>query len=321
MTQHEYAPLLTAKQEYSQQLIQSIDQATDRVLLETMVFDDSGEMASILDAVARARKRGVNVLIIYDKYANLVQAIEKTPQQINKFQSRMSNLALEGAEIIRVGKSRINPFAGRHHAKAVIVDNTSYIGGGINLDGGSFHTQDYMIEFNNIRMSDKLYSTLPEKAVSRDSDDILYSDDTTEILLDAGKPGESLIYDTTCQLAYQASTIHYISKLAPDGDLADILRNKDTYYWHNTISSARSFDKLAIALDQRKFRTANNYTGDAMLHAKAILFEMPDGSHHTITGSHNFNSRGVKFGTQELAIHSASEKIYQAILSFATDLK
>ncbi|MDN5835593.1 MAG: phospholipase D family protein, partial [bacterium] len=190
MTQ-EYFPLLTTHQDYPEALISSIDQATDRILLETMVLDDSGEMANILDAVARARQRGVSVLIIYDKYTDIGEAIDKTPQQSDRFQARLGQLATDGTDIRRVGKSRLNPFAGRHHAKAVVVDNTSYIGGGVNLTGGSFNTNDYMLQFNNQKISNCLYNKLPGKAEARDRDEVLYSDDTTEILLDAGRPGES----------------------------------------------------------------------------------------------------------------------------------
>lgn len=312
--------LHTTEGGYASQLLSSINEAEDRILLETMVLDHTGEMDAIMKACLHARKRGVGVLMVYDIFSHMRIVTKQGPGGFQAFQSRLEELEDEGASIHRVGTRQINPFAGRHHAKAVLIDNHAYIGGGVNLTNDSFETRDFMLRYDNELLTQALYDTLPQAALDRSHDQVLFSDDTTEVLLDAGRKKESLIYDRTCELAERAVKMYYVSKLAPDGKLLDILKDKDTQYWYNTIQSATNFDKLAIYIDQAKAKTDNNYNGSDILHAKFCVAQLADGTYEAITGSHNFNSRGVAFGTQELAIHTKDQALCGQLIEFANNL-
>ena len=113
---------------YQEQLISSIDGASDRVLLETMVLDHLDGMEPVMDAVLRARQRGAAALVIYDHIFSQGSLRSKYgPGALRDFQSRMQELEDNGVEVHRVGKRELNPFAGRHHAKAVVVDNHAYV--------------------------------------------------------------------------------------------------------------------------------------------------------------------------------------------------
>lgn len=312
--------LYTAEGDYHTELLSSIDAAGDRILLETMMLDQAGGMEEVMDACLRARKRGVGALMIYDIYSHIGIMGKQGMASFRAFQSRIAELEREGMIIHKVGAKQINPFAGRHHAKAAIIDNHAYIGGGVNLSGDSFDTHDYMVRYDDPLLTQALYDALPAGALDRSEDQVLFKDDTTEVLLDAGNKHDSLIYDRTCELAEQATKVWYVSKLAPDGKLQTILSTKDTQYWYNSFKSATSFDKLAIFIDQTKAKVINNYSGDEMLHAKFCVFDMPDGTREAITGSHNFNSRGVAFGTQELAIHTKDQALCEQLIEFAHNL-
>jgi phosphatidylserine/phosphatidylglycerophosphate/cardiolipin synthase-like enzyme len=312
--------LHTAEGDYHSKLLSSIEEAENRILLETMVLDQAGEMDVIMDACLHARKRGVGVLMVYDIYSHLGIIGKQGLGNYQAFQSRLTELETEGAIVHRVGARQINPFAGRHHAKAAIIDDHAYIGGGINLTGDSFETRDFMLRYDDELLAQTLYDTLPQAALDRSSDQILFADETTEVLLDAGNKNESIIYDRTCELAERAANIYYVSKLVPDGKLLDILKTKDVQYWYNTVQSATNFDKLAIYIDQAKVEIDNNYSNEAVLHAKFCVAQLPDGTYEAITGSHNFNSRGVAFGTQELAIHTKDQELCQRLIAFAESL-
>lgn len=306
---------------YAKALCTSIDNAKRRILLETMVLDQNSEMAAVLAACLRACKRGVHVVIVYDVYAHKELAVRYGARANRTLKHLLNDAERAGAVIHRVGANRVNPFAGRHHTKAVIVDDHAYIGGGVNLTGGSFKTCDFMVQFHDTALSETLFEALPRAAVNRKCDHVLYSNDNMDVLLDAGNRGQSLIYKRMCQLAQQATKVWYVSKLAPDGKLVRILQQTDTQYWYNSLFSAGLFDKLAIYIDQIKARVPNHYSGKMLLHAKFCVFELADGHYEAISGSHNFNSRGVAFGTQELAVHTKDQALCEQLIAFAQALR
>ncbi len=241
---------------------------------------------------------------------------------LGKFRRTLNTLRDHEVKLYEVGKRELNPFAGRNHAKVVITDDTVLIGGGINLSHVSFETKDFMFRYDDKVLADSLYDQLPEAALSRPQDAIIHISDQFNVLLDGGNKDKSLIYDETCALAEQAAKVWYVSKLFPDGRLLDILQTKDTQYWFNTVGSAANFDKIAIAID--RFRNgstvANRYRGRDVLHAKFCVFEDEEGNRSAMSGSHNFNSRGIKFGTQELAVLSFDPEVCQELIDFAIAL-
>lgn len=312
--------LCIASKDYHQYLLASIAAAKQRILLETMDFDSVGRMKSIVEACVQAHKRGVQVTLIYDihSYSNVKR--EYGQVGVAELQQWEHTAQMLGLTVHTVGARGLNPFAGRHHAKTALIDDSVYIGGGVNLTSSSFAAHDFMLRYDNAALAQTLYDALPQAALERAADVVLFADDTTEVLLDAGIKHRSLIYDRTCELAQKATKVWYVSMLAPDGQLVRLLQQKDTQYWYNLLSGAISFGKLAIIIDQIKARVPNNYRSDALLHAKFCVFQLPDGTYEAITGSHNFNSRGVVFGTQELAIHTKDQTLCAQLIEFANNL-
>jgi cardiolipin synthase len=58
------------------------------------------------------------------------------------------------------------------------------------------------------------------------------------------------------------------------------------------------------------------YTRNRYLHAKFMIFTMPDGSKVALTGSHNFVYAGVLLGTREIALETRNPKIIRQLESF-----
>lgn len=312
--------LIPAGDQYRDDVIAAIDNAGERIILETMVLDNVGSMEPILESLRRARKRGAYTLLIYDRYAYPSLAMEHNLAALSNLKSCLRDLSAEGVDMQKVGGAEPNPFAGRHHVKAVIADNTIFAAGGINLTGKSFKTLDYMIEFEDKQLADRLSEALPRLATERPVSEVIPVDEESEFILDGGVKNKSAIMEAVQNLATQADKLWYVSKLAPDGDLLKILQTKPTDYWFNQVASATGFDKLALFIDKLKTDIDNNYTGEETLHAKFIVGQMPNGQLEAITGSHNFNSRGVRFGTQELALHTRNQSTCQQLLDFANSL-
>jgi len=312
--------LIEAHQDYHVDLVNSIDAAEEQVLLETMNIDNVDRMHDVLEACRRARKRGAYVVMLYDIYSYPTIGLKYGPLALQRFNRHMKSLEEDGVDMVKVGGVEINPFAGRHHAKAVIADSMVYAGGGINLTDDSFDTRDYMFKFDDKSIADKLFKTLPELAQDRPEQAEIALDDQTNMLVDGGVKNKSIILDRAKDLANRAQSLHYVSKLAPDGELRDILAKKEVDYWYNSISSSGGFDKLAIMIDSPSVKDENLYKDSAMLHAKFLVGSMPDGTLEAIAGSHNFNSRGVEFGTQEIAFHTRDQAMCQRLLDFADSL-
>src|SRR5690606_17029818 len=98
-----------------------------------------------------------------------------------------------------VGRRELNPFAGRHHTKAAIVDDVVYAGGGINLTSGSFaESHDYMWRLDDAELADSLYEQLPGLSDQLSEDKVVYKSSDFEVIVDTGAKGESLIYNRTC---------------------------------------------------------------------------------------------------------------------------
>ena len=58
------------------------------------------------------------------------------------------------------------------------------------------------------------------------------------------------------------------------------------------------------------------YEKKPYLHAKFIIFTMPDGKKVAISGSHNFAYTGVLFGTREIALETKDPAIIEQLESF-----
>ena len=62
------------------------------------------------------------------------------------------------------------------------------------------------------------------------------------------------------------------------------------------------------------------YKKSRYLHAKFMLFYMPDGRKIALTGSHNLSNAGVMLGTREIALQTESPEVVRQLEAFVKDI-
>lgn len=119
-----------------------------------------------------------------------------------------------------------------------------------------------------------------------------------------------------------AKRVWYVSQFAPSGQLARLIcQSKAEIIAFNTARTAGSLlDAIGYRALNHHFQAYNQYQGDRKIHAKYIVAEQADGRLVSLTGSHNFNATGVRFGTQETAILTYDQSLGRQLISYAQQL-
>ena len=119
-----------------------------------------------------------------------------------------------------------------------------------------------------------------------------------------------------------AKRVWYVSQFAPSGQLARLIhQSKTEIVAFNTARTATSLlDAVGYRALNYRFQAYNQYQGDRKIHAKYIVAEQADGRLVSLTGSHNFNATGVRFGTQETAILTYDQSLGQQLIHYARQL-
>lgn len=106
-------------------LINDINGSSERVHLQTMVFDTKSEMSIVLDAVKNAALRGVKVSLAFDEISYL-NGFAKA-WRIRRLLGELGDI---GVKVFTLGGSMMpNPAANRSHIKMSVIDNNTYFGG------------------------------------------------------------------------------------------------------------------------------------------------------------------------------------------------
>lgn len=145
------------------------------------------------------------------------------------------------------------------------------------------------------------------------------SDETTSLYFDKGQAHSSAISDEVQRVILGANRIVFVSKMLPDGHLLDVLmgHSSNTYYYNSWRQYGLDFFSRLAALLDRKVRLPNAYHNMTQyLHAKYMIVERDRGREVAISGSHNFNSRGVRYGTEEIALVSTEKNIIEQLRSY-----
>lgn len=321
--------LLPAAQ-YYEALQKAIAKAKQRIVIHAMVVAWTPGMDKLAPLISDALDRGVRVDIVGDRYTRLFLSVwgrfSRKPGGPGSWQHTPpinQKLIEKGAHITYIERVKPqNPFAGRCHSKAVVIDDTVFSFGGINFGDqdlrGYMPNNDFMLRTTNKALADyihQLVRTLAEdKGILPDYQHPI--DGQTTLLFDGGAPKESIIYDTACRLAARAQRIYYVSQYPPSGRLGYLVSQKENVCYFNRVGKGDFPMNVMLLLDKLRYRLANRYQKSPYLHAKFILTEEADGTKNVITGSNNFSWSGVQFGTKEIAIHSTNEKLWQILYNY-----
>lgn len=306
-----------------------IRQAKSRVSFLSMVVADDKSTDSLIDALSETAERGVTVEAAADvfTYGELGGFI--WPTRYRNKQSRATNrmakqLNKSGVKFTWLGRSHSLIYTGRTHIKWCVVDDIIYSFGGVNLYEKGIENFDYMFKIHDSALADKLIDEYHRLAradaggYAYRSHSFKHGDDT--ILIDGGIFGDSIIYRRVCRLAKEASKVTFVSQYCPTGKLSRILKNTQSELYFNQPSNAKALNHFVIRLGMILTGNKTLYTKSRYLHAKFMMFDMPDGRRIAITGSHNFSNAGVLLGTREIALQTEDPQVIAQLEGFLKDI-
>lgn len=309
-------------EKYYKSLLREIPRAKKRVVIASMVVLWGERTAPVFLLLKEALARGVQVTILFDRYTRLTYLYGLTgkaaTERVKQTYRMLEDLSAEGATVYGFGKLGIVPYKGRCHIKATIVDDRVYSFGGANFMDEIFDATDIMLTGSDAKTADRLAKLIEHIGTNRPplSDDEVKIDRHNMLLFDGGQPGRSLIYERACELTAQSKRVVVASQMVPSGQLARLLAETDATIYFNRPEQMLPIDSLGQAFDQQRYRIKNSYTGAGYIHAKIMLFELGSGKKVALSGSHNFSYRGVQFGTQEIALESRDEVLWEQLHNF-----
>lgn len=321
-------PKLLLPLEYVADVTKHIKNATHRVSLLSMVVADDSSTDELIDALAEAAQRGVSVEVAADIFTYGELGGFFFPTKYRSRQSRATTrlsrrFIASGVKFTWLGKSRATIFSGRTHVKWCMVDDTVYSFGGVNLYQKGIDCNDYMFKIVDEELADKLVDEY-HRLAKADAGDYSYrshsfSHGLDSILIDGGFIGDSIIYRRACKLADEASRILLVSQYCPTGKLGRLLQKTDSQLYFNPPSNATRLNRLVIRVGMYFSKNATLYNKSRYLHAKFMIFDMPDGRRVALTGSHNFVKAGVLLGTREIALETENPQTIKQLEDFWRD--
>jgi phosphatidylserine/phosphatidylglycerophosphate/cardiolipin synthase-like enzyme len=298
----------------------------DQAALATMSVDPAEPTAArLIDDLCSAAARGARVDVALDAYTLFY------PRRIGPFvapralaaaagrdrASAITRLRRGGAACAVVNQDTgglLRLYAGRSHLKIATAGEHAYIG------GPSLHGCDgidLVAAICDRAVARRLHALVADLVRAGDSRTLLCGTDQTwnldarsSLLLDAGVPGQSLIYEHALGIidsARQQLTI--ACQYFPTGRLARRLlaAQHRGVRVHIAFNHPSRHDQLnaahGVIIAAARLRRPPQFfahqvpAGQPKLHAKAIASE-----HTAMVGSHNLSAAGVYLGTSEIAV-------------------
>ena len=314
--------------DYIDRATEAVERAQKRVYLLSMVIADHPKTHKLIISLEAAARRGVEVVVMADIFTFgevsggflPIRYYSRGTRTTNKMVKRLKKA---GVKFTWLGRAHMTLFNGRTHTKWCIADDKIFTFGGVNIYEGGVENVDYMFSLTDPRLADRLVEEQQRlqraeiRATNFPSVDYEYND--ASVLIDGGIIGQSVIYRRACELAEQAAHITFVSQYCPTGRLARILKGKPAALYFNRLDQATGLNKLVIAFSQFVSGLRTLYTQDTYLHAKFILFTLPDGTKRALSGSHNFAYTGVLLGTREVALDTDDPAIIAQLETFLQD--
>ncbi|HEY7225048.1 MAG TPA: phospholipase D-like domain-containing protein [Micromonosporaceae bacterium] len=309
----------------------------ERISLATMSMDPEEPPAALLiDRLCDAAARGARVALAIDAYTLFY------PRRIGPLlaprgwargpsrgrvaaitQLRRAGVAC--AIVNEHGGGPLRMYSGRSHLKIATVGERAFIG------GPSLHGcdgLDLVVALTDPQVCDRLYRLVAAIVRATDTVAILGRgdqawslDDRTQLLLDAGVPGQSLIMaralhviatarenlTITCQYFPTGVLAHRLHAAHRRGVAVHIAFNHPSR--HDQLAGVHRLILAAARLRRPRVFFAHQVSVDfPKLHAKAIASE-----NTAMVGSHNLAAVGVRLGTSEIAVLRADPVFARAV--------
>ncbi len=323
-----HPPKLLTADEYAHDLAKVIAKAKAEIAITTTTFrDDDPRSHEIVEALCAAADRGVAISVCVDTFTYLepkeflLRSPKRQPARAMRALQLERKLKQHGIIFRWLGRKANTVIYGRTHSKWVVVDDYVYSFGGVNMDNESFNNTDYMIRFKDSKLA---ASVIAEHVRVRRADQgggafnshKFALDKHTTVLFDGGLIVNSLIYRRAWQLAREASSVIFVSQYCPTGKLARILKHKNAKLYFNHWRNASWVNRVLISLGTLTAKHTTLYTRSNYLHAKFIIYTMPNGSKVALSGSHNYMYGSGIVGTREAAIETTDKHIIHQLEQF-----
>jgi phosphatidylserine/phosphatidylglycerophosphate/cardiolipin synthase-like enzyme len=321
-------------EEYFDAIIAEISATStgDEVILVSMTFDPAKKtVRHLLAELGAAGKRGVKARLIIDARVFLYQdehglgplfyspklpsRLPKRYDLIRKALYCLKECSVDYNIINIPARSFTNPHGGRCHIKFTLINDSIYFGGA-NLDNDA--NIDLMVGLQDADFANYLREFAAElvargnvRKAMHDTDALVSLGLNSKVLIDAGVPNQSLIFENAIQLIKSAREHIFITcQHFPSGAIGRHLLEahkrgvRIDIYSNHPNKSVWPYNILhygAVQLAKRQLPKnffENTLMGpENYLHAKLIATEQG-----AMVGSHNYLGIGVKFGTAEMTL-------------------
>lgn len=316
---------LVPSTEYSEHIVRAINRAHSRVYVLALVVQQNGDTNPIITALIRAAHRGVDVRVMADFSTYSYLGGHLKPLSIYHVLSRASTSMQNrfnsaGIDFSWLGMYQPFMFAGRTHGKWIVIDDSVYTFGGINLHHAFSKDNDFMFYFRNKSLADIICREHVFISQANNSEGAYlsssYSHDLGHIYFDGGIPGDSLIYRRAVKLVESATHVIIVTQYCPAGSLASKLSNTQYQAYFNKPQTKDILTNTLIAFSQKLHRIDNSYRHSAYIHAKFMIVTDRTGNKTALTGSHNFISLGGMLGTREVALETTDSRIINQLEAY-----
>lgn len=319
------APRLLPSADYVAEATRLIRSARRRVTLFTMIMTADNSTDEFIDALCEAARRGVTVRVTNDIFTLGVLAFETSGAPwrnsgIRSARAMRRSLKKSGVRFAWVGQLGPILYARRTHVKWCLVDDYVFSFGGVNLYKNGIQNLDYMVLVHDAALANRLEQE-HERIHQADRVNKFYRSHSFEcrtgtVLVDGGMFNNSIIYERACALARQARSAVFVSQYRPTGKLAGYLAAIDSQLYYNRWQTAFGMNKLLLRLGSFTRSLPTSFVRTGYIHAKYIIYTLPDGQKVALTGSHNFESGGVLLGTREIALETRSPEIIDQLEAY-----
>ena len=313
---------------YVQGLIRDIKKAKKRIVIFSHIIAYDSSTEDLVDALCAAAERGVAVEVSGDVFTYGILGAwkvlaTKPNRRIQALRAMVKRFKKSGVKYRWIGQFGPFLFAGRTHVKWSVIDDIVYSFGGINLYQKGLEEVDYMLRLVDQKLGDHLVHEQKRIAAADKSNRFYkshsYTSSVGTVLIDGGRPQDSIIFRRAYELAEKAKDITLVSQYCPTGKVGKILTQKNAMLYFSHAHQAFGLNKFWLRLTTFLTGYRSQYKRDGYIHAKFMLFTMPSGQKVALTGSHNFVRGGVILGNREIALETSEPQIITLLEQFCKD--
>lgn len=318
--------------------------ARKHVVLQSMDIEDN-ESGNKMIEILKSLPKNVSKTIFLDWYARLtsegrmLELEEKVPglsvraKTLKGAKEKLFQRIEETGTTLRFTnrpknwRERVFPFIGRNHIKGSDVDGHAFYLGDVNFD--NLNNMGFMVKFTGDRAQklSKMFAKIQNGHIEKDTLEPL--DEYTDLYVDAGTPGESIIMKKAANLIGHAQkNVEVVSMLLPDGIIAKNLRRvthrKESPAKVEVITTGIGKERNPMGtiynLVSKKNRIANLLSRSGItiketpfrdVHAKLLIIDRK----YAYFGTHNLNASGVRAGTREWGIFTGDPELVENLVN------